>query len=151
MFAEFAVLHGELTGSVRSTAPPTMTLGDGRAIADRAERFIVKYVTSILGQQHSIKVHKLMCHVMNAIRMHGDIVNGNAATNESLHREDKPYYARTSRDLDDFTSQLVVQSQGSRARLQRIAECNEAAAGTGGTAVPAKSFPRRTQRAVAVR
>lgn len=151
MFAEFAVLHGELTGSVRSTAPPTMTLGDSRAIADRAERFIVKYVTPILGQQHSIKVHKLMCHVMNAIRMHGDIVNGNAATNESLHREDNPYYARTSRDLNDFTSQLVVQSRGSRARLQRIAERNEAAAGTGGTAVPAKSLPRRTLRAVAVR
>lgn len=128
MFAEFALLHAELVGSVRSTAAPTMTLNVGKGIADRAERFVIKYVTPILGQQQSIKVHKLMCHVLDAIRMHGNIENGNAAVNESLHKDDKPYYGRTSRDLDNFTAQLVVQAQGSRGLLERIAEEEDGAA-----------------------
>lgn len=130
MFAEFAVLHAELAGSVRSTAAPTMTLTVGKGIADRAERFVTKYVTPIQGQQQSIKVHKLTCHILDAIRMHGNIENGNAAVNESLHKEDKPYYGRTSRDIDHFTAQLVVQAQGSRGLLERIAEEEEDAATT---------------------
>lgn len=136
MFAEFAVLHAELAGSVRSTAPLTMTLDVGRRMADRAERFIIKYVTPILGEQHSIKVQKLLCHLMDAVRMHGNTVNGNAAENESLHKDDKASHARTSRDLDDFTAQLVFQAQESRAMLQRTAEADKDEAGvadTGGT------------------
>lgn len=127
MFAEFAVLHAQLRGSVRSTAPRPLTLEAGRSVADRAERFVLKYVTPILGLQHSTKVHKLMCHVMDAIRMHGNIVNGNAGDNESQHKDDKPYYARTSKDIEDFTRQLVVQAHGARAIQQRITDGDEEA------------------------
>lgn len=134
MFAEFAVLHAELCGYVCSCAPPPLTLDTGKHIADRAERFVTMYVTPILGPQHSTKVHKLMCHVMDAIRMHGNINNGNSGINESMHKEDKPYYARTNKDMEDFTRQLIVQAQGARTIQQRVARRVAAGAESGGLA-----------------
>lgn len=125
MFAEFAVLHAEMSGYTCSTSPLPLTLDVGKSIADRAERFVTLYMTPILGPQHSTKVHRLLCHVMGAIRMHGNINNGNAGLNEQLHKEDKPYYARTSKTIADFTRQLVVQAQGARIVLHRNAAEDE--------------------------
>lgn len=125
MFAEFAVLHAEMSGYTCSTAPMPLTLDVGKCIADRAERFVTMYLTPILGAQNSTKVHKLLCHVMEAIRMHGNINNGNAGINERLHKDDKPYYARTNKAIAGFTRQLVVQAQGARIILRRNAEEDE--------------------------
>lgn len=49
MFAEFAVLHGEMTGYTCSISHLPRTLDVGKTIADRAERFVTLYVTPILG------------------------------------------------------------------------------------------------------
>lgn len=125
MFAEFAVLHAELSGYTCSTAPQPLTLDVGKCIAARAQRFVTDYVTPILGAQSSTKVHKLLCHVLDAIRMHGNISNGNSSLNEQIHKDDKPYYARTNRDRTDFTRQLVVQAQGARIIQRRIADEQE--------------------------
>lgn len=99
MFAEFAVLHAEMSGYTCSTSPLPLTLDVGKCIVNRAERFVTLYVTPILGAQHSTKIHRLLCHVMGAIRMHGNINNGNAGMNEGLHREDKRVPARVSWNL----------------------------------------------------
>lgn len=128
MFAEFAVLHAEMSGYTCSTSPLPLTLDVGKCIVNRAERFVTLYVTPILGAQHSTKIHRLLCHVMGAIRMHGNINNGNAGMNEGLHREDKPYYARTSKGMVEFTRQLVVQAQGARIIKRRNAGDDEGAA-----------------------
>ncbi|KAK1867539.1 hypothetical protein I4F81_010046 [Pyropia yezoensis] len=128
MFAEFAVLHAEMSGYTCSTSPLPLTLDVGKCIANRAERFVTLYVTPILGAQHSTKIHRLLCHVMGAIRMHGNINNGNAGINEGLHKEDKPYYARTSKGIMEFTRQLVVQAQGARIIKRRNAGDDEGAA-----------------------
>lgn len=125
MFAEFAVLHAEMSGYTCSTAPLPLTVDVGKCIADRAERFVTMYLTPILGPQHSTKVHKLLCHVMEAIRMHGNLNNGNAGVNERLHKDDKPYNARTNNGISDFTRQIVVQAQGARIILRRNAEEEE--------------------------
>lgn len=128
MFAEYAVLHAELSGYVCSTAPLPLTLQVGKCIADRAKRFVTLYVTPILGPQHSTKVHKLLRHVMDAIRMHGNINNGNSGVNERMHKEAKPYYARTNKDTSDFTRQLVIQAHGAHIIQQRISADNQTAA-----------------------
>eukprot|EP00170_Pyropia_yezoensis_P000985 contig_4585_g988 len=125
MFAEFAVLHAEMYGYTCSTAPMPLTLNAGKCIADRAQCFVTQYLTPILGPQHSSKVHRLLCHVMDAIRMHGNINNGNAGINERMHKEDKPYYSRTNKSISDFTRQLVVQAQGAHIILRRNAEEEE--------------------------
>lgn len=128
MFAEYAVLHAELCGQTCSTAPQPLTLDIGKCIADRAQHFVLRHVTPILGPQSSTKVHKLLCHVLDAIRMHGSICNGNSSLNEQIHKDDKPYYARTNRDRTDFTRQIVVQAQGARIIQRRNADAQDAEA-----------------------
>lgn len=124
-----------MTGYTCSTAPLPMTLDVGKCVADRPERFVTLYMIPILGPRHSTKVHRLLCHVMGAIRMHGNINNGNAGINERLHKEDKPYYARTSKGILEFTRELVVQAQGARFIQRRNAyrETEEGAAVDGGS------------------
>lgn len=85
MLAEFAVLLAKMSGYTCSTARPPLTLYVGRCTSDRAERFVNLYVTPILGPQHSTKVHRLMCHFMNAVHMYGTINNGSAGINEDSH------------------------------------------------------------------
>lgn len=114
LFAEFAVMHAQLFGSVGSTSPPSLTLSVGKEIAERAERIVIKNATPILGPQTSTKVHKLLFQVMNATKIHGNSVNGNSGVNESLRKDDKPYYASKSNDIDLYTQQLVVHAQGAR-------------------------------------
>lgn len=128
MFAEFSVLHAELSGYTCSTTAQPLTLDVGKCIAERAQCFVTYYVTPILGPQQSTKVHKLFCHVLDAIRMHGNICNGNSGINEQLHKADKPYYARTNKDRTDFTRQIVVQAQGARILQRRILDAQEAEA-----------------------
>lgn len=120
LFAEYASLYSRISGQVRSTVPPPMTLARGLSIAEQASRFVTLYVNPILGEIHSTKVHKLLCHIMSAIRWHGDLQNGNTASNESEHKHDKPFYSRTNKHLGDFTRQLVVHARGSHAILRRL-------------------------------
>lgn len=40
---------------------------------------------------------------MGAIRMHWNINNGHAGLNERLNKEDKPHYARTNKDMTDYS------------------------------------------------
>lgn len=77
-------------------------------------------VNPILGPIVSANVHELLCHVLQAIRWHGHLQNGNSAHNESLHKEEKYFYRRTNRQLGDLTRQLVVRSRGSRSVLARL-------------------------------
>eukprot|EP00170_Pyropia_yezoensis_P006233 contig_25356_g6252 len=125
MFAEFAVLHAEMSGNTCSTSPLPLTLDVGKCIADRAKRFVTLSLTPILGPDQSSEVHRLLCHVMDAIRVHGNINNGSASINERMHKEDKPYYARTNRSIADFTHQLIVQAQGARAIQRHIVNDDE--------------------------
>lgn len=126
MFAEFAVLHAELCGYTCSTAPLPLTLDVGKRISERAERFVTLFLSPILAPRHSSKVHRLLCHVLHAIRMHGNINNGNAGINERMRKEDKPYYARTNKAMSDFTRQLVFQAQGAHVITCRNAEEDKA-------------------------
>lgn len=135
LFAEYASLYSRISGQVRSCVPPPMTLSRGLSISEQASRFVTLFVNPILGEIHSTKVHKLLCHVMSSIRWHGDLQNANTADNEAQHKHDKPFYSRTNKHLADFTRQLVVHARGSHAVLRRLdaAERTEAGASSGGS------------------
>lgn len=120
MFAEYAVLYGRIAGWVTSTKPAPMTVGEGEDIGKQAEDFVLHYMTPILGWLHTIKVHKLLCHVVDSIKMHGHLQNGNTSTNESEHKVDKKFYRRTNKSIATFTAQIVRQSQGTREVLKRL-------------------------------
>ena len=127
MFAKYAVLYARIAGRTTSAVPPPMTLTEGRDIGEQATAFVNRFITPILGHIASVKVHKLLCHVAEAVRWHGNLQNGNTAANESGHKADKPYYARTSKDGRSFTRQLVRHAHGARGILDRHAKEDKAA------------------------
>jgi len=89
MFSEYAVLYARIAGRTMSVVPPPMTLTEGLSIREQARDFVNNFVSPVLGHIHSTKMHKLLCHVADAIRYHGNIQNGNTASNESLHKKTK--------------------------------------------------------------
>ena len=121
MFSEYASLYGRIAGWTTSATPVLMTLAEGESIADQAENFVINIMSPILGLVHTSKVHKLLCHVKDAIRYHGNLRVGNTADNEATHKDDKPFYRRTNMNLSTFTQQLVRQSQGARHVLRNNA------------------------------
>jgi len=128
MFAEYAVLYARIAGRTTSAVPPAMTMAEGLAMGEQAKMFVTKFVTPILGHIASVKMHKLLCHVADAIQWHGNVQNGNTAENESEHKADKPFYARTNKEASAFTRQLVRHAHGARTILARHAEEDRAAA-----------------------
>lgn len=145
VFAEYATLYARISGQVRSTVPPPMTLSTGLSIAGQAARFVVNYVTPVLGEIASTKLHKLLCHVTDAIRWHGHLQNGNTAENEAIHKHDKQFYRRTNKHVADFTRQLVVFARGSEAVLKRL-DAEDAARGPSGAGVARRRDPSSPAR-----
>jgi len=122
MFAEYAVLYTRVAGRTTSAVPPPMTMTRGLDIGQQATNFVNKFVTPILGHIASVKVHKLLCHVVDAVWWHGNLQNGNTAVNESGHKMDKDHYLRTNKDVRTFTRQLVRHAHGARGILSRHAK-----------------------------
>lgn len=120
MFAEYASLYGRIAAWVTSTALQPMTLDVAVDISRQAEHFIFHYLTPLLGVLHAPKVHKLLRHVLDSIKLHGSLQNANTSGNEAQHKEDKVFYRRTNKRTASFTQQVVRQAQGSREVVNRI-------------------------------
>jgi len=114
MFAECAVLYARIAGLTTSAVPPPMKMSEGLDIGEQAKSFINKFVSPILCHIASVKVHKLLCHVADAITWHGNLQNCNTAANESEHKTDKPHFDRQEKHAHTFTRQLVRHAHGSR-------------------------------------
>jgi len=126
MFCEYAELYARISGHIGATVPTPMTLSKAKSIDEQAANFITKHVTPILGRIFSTKFHKLLRHVLDAVRHHGNLRNGNTSANEGYHKADKAFYGRTNKDFETFTHQLVRHAQGSReiiAQHLRTREC----------------------------
>ena len=127
MFAEYSVLYARITGRTTSAVPPPMPMTEGLAIGEHATRFVNTFVTPILGHIASLKIHKLLCHVADAITWHGNVQNCNTATNEGEHEAENPRYGRTTKDVRTFTHQLVRHAHGARRILAGHTEAYQAA------------------------
>lgn len=115
LFSEYASLYSRIAGWTTSSTAPPMSLTEGRSIADQAENFVINIMSPILGFVQTSKVHKLLAHVMDVIRFHGNLRHGNTADNEAAHKDDKPFYRRKNMNMSTYAQQLVRQAQGSRA------------------------------------
>jgi len=120
MSGQYALIVGRITRHLGGTALASMTLAEGASIAEEARVFITRYVTLILGPIHTTKVHKLLAHVLDAVRLHGTLRSGDTSTNEGTHKDDKRHYAGTKRGRD-YTRQLVRHAQGARMVLRNNA------------------------------
>lgn len=128
MFAEYALLVGRITRRLGAATHTPMTLKEGEDLAAQARTFVLCYTTPILGRLHTTKVHKLLCHLLDAVRLHGAISNGDTSANEQQHKDDKRHYLRTNKSTSGYMRQLVRHAQGSRAVLKRNKALREAAA-----------------------
>jgi len=130
MFVAYAALYKRMAGYAGAVFPKKMTLAEAAAIQEQATSFVNNMVTPLLGPINSTKIHRLLCHVFEAIRDHGSLRNSNTAVNECKHKEDKAHYVRTNKDPKTFTRQVVRHAQGSRivkTRLDRHDEATKAA------------------------
>jgi len=126
MFAEYAVLYGRIAGWTTSSTPPDLTVDEAKSLSDHAVSFIKNFVRPILGEVHTPKIHKLLTHILGAIRYHGNIRNGNTSRNEAGHKTDKRFYNRTNKAVSTFTSQIARQSQGTQTVLAKNAKIDAA-------------------------
>jgi len=88
MFCEYAVLYGRISGHVGASLPTPMTLTKAASINQQASDFVMKFVTPILGRLFSTKFHKVLRHILDAVRLHGNLRNGNTSANEAYHKAD---------------------------------------------------------------
>jgi len=125
LFAEYASLYARISGWKTSSTQAPMTLEEGKSIADQATNVVVNVMSPILGYVHRSKVHKLLAHVMDAVKYHGNMGNGHTARNASAYKDDKLVYRLTNMNMATYTQQLVRQAQGTRDILCRHSAADE--------------------------
>jgi len=114
MFAEYASLYARIPGWTTSATPAPMTMEEGDSIQQQANNFFINIMSPILGYVHTSKVQKLLRHLLESIRYHGNLRHGNTSSNEAAHKLEKQFYRRTNMAIETFTGQLVRQAQGAR-------------------------------------
>jgi len=127
LLAEYAVLYGRIAGWTTATAPVSMTVDEAKSLSEHAATFIKNFIRPILGDVHTPKIHKLLRHILGAIRYDGNIRNGKTSTNEAGHKTDKRFYNRKNKVAGTFTSQIARQSQGPQAVVAKNVNIDAAA------------------------
>jgi len=112
LFAEYALLYTRIAGWTTASKPEPMSLEEVRSIQDEATHIVLNFMSPILVYVHTSQVHKLLAHMMDSIRYHGSLSNGNTSANESAHKADKNLYRRTNMEIATFTEQRVRHAQG---------------------------------------
>jgi len=123
MFVKYAELVDRLVGTFHCRPP--MTLAEGEEVECLARTFVLDILTPVLGRIFSTKLHKLLAHVLAAIKLHGAVKNGDTGTNEALHGNEKRRYCRTNGDEDAFRTQLLRVGQGTLELKARQARNDE--------------------------
>lgn len=109
-------------------------------------------MTPILGVVQTPKMDKLLRHILDAVKMHGNLHNGNTGGNEAQHKQDKAFYRRANKTIANVAQQVVRQAQGSRevsnalksqeAEAERSFRATIAAAAAARGQVPTAAVPR---------
>lgn len=73
-----------------------------------------------MGHVKSTKIHGVLCHVLDAVRLHGNIMYADTSSNETGHKDDKRHYARTNQRAG-YTRQLLPHAHGTWKVLHRNA------------------------------
>jgi len=127
LFAEYALVVGRITGHLHYKCDQPMSDETAEELGSMCSSFVLRYVNPILGVIASTKIHKLLCHVVAAIKRHGALSNGNTGRNESLHVHEKHRYCRTNGDPDMFGYQMLRAGQGTLELRARHAKEEEQA------------------------
>jgi len=80
-------------------------------LAKKAHAWVVEVFQPVLGPAHAAKLHRMSAHLLDEIRLRGNVGDGNSAYNEGLHKAVKPFYKLTNKRRDQFVEQLVLSEQ----------------------------------------
>jgi len=72
--------------------------------------FMQIFLAPILGVSSTSNVHKLLRHLLDAIRTQGNLQNCDTSVKVSCHERDKSYYNRTNKPSAALMGQLVLNS-----------------------------------------
>lgn len=97
LFAEYAALYTRIAGQVGASFPARLDIQEATSISEQGTRFVTDFVTPILGLMNSAKIHKLLRHVLDSIKEHGNFKLENTAVNESLHNAENPFMSAPAR------------------------------------------------------
>jgi len=96
LFCKAAELGGHLFGdNIADTT--TMTMMDVREIEAEAETLGVDYLQTLYGRINTTQMHRLIYHLGDELRARGNLWEGDASLNESLHGACKRMYKRTNK------------------------------------------------------
>jgi len=106
LFCKAAALGGHLLGdNIADTT--TMTKMDVRAIEAEAETLGVDYLQTLYGRINTTKIHRLIYHLGDELRARGNLWQGDASLNESLHGACKRMYKRTNKRGPGVSLQMM--------------------------------------------
>jgi len=68
-------------------------------------------IQSLFGPLHTPKLHRLLAHVFDVLRLRGSLLAGDTGINERKHKRVKLAYTRTNRGRADHALQLLMAEQ----------------------------------------
>jgi len=102
--------------SVRCTGGG-ITLAEAEVLTTKAYKWVVDHYQPVLGPSHTTKLHRMAAHLLDELRLRGNLYDGSAAYNETPHKAVKKAYTLTNHRRDQFIEQLILVEQVSRILL----------------------------------
>jgi len=110
-------------------------------VAGRAQQWVVALYQPLLGPSHATELHLLAAHLLNELRLRGNLYGGSTGFNEKQHKAIKLAYKATNKRRDQFVEQLLVNQQVAALLLEE--EEREPAAATAAEETSSASTGRR--------
>jgi len=106
----------ELAAFVRDIFAPECVGGSvnvrrARLLTARLTTWMHRNFQALFGPLHTPKLHRLLAHVFEELRLRGSLLACNTGDNEAKHKGFKAEHARTNRGRADHALQLLVTEQ----------------------------------------
>jgi len=106
----------ELAALVRDLFAPEcvgggVNVGRARQLTARLTTWMHRDFQGLFGPLHTPKLHRLLAHVFDELRLRGSLLAGDTGVNEAKHKGVKAAYARTNRGRADHALQLLMAEQ----------------------------------------
>lgn len=84
---------------------------EAKELAREAHEFVTKYMAALFGLKNTTLLHRLPYHLLDKLRLRGNIFQADTSTNEMLHKLCKFMYARTNKQEEEYDLRLLWAEQ----------------------------------------
>ena len=96
-----------------------------RDLTARLATWVHRDFQGLFGPLHTPKLHRLLAHVLDELRMRGSLLLGDTGINESKHKGVKKAYTRTNRGRTEHALQMLMAEQVADALSWEAADKDE--------------------------